>query len=70
MVETAVYLDDILKILGWTLSKYKRHRKRLHAAGAIFYDKEGAPPQLRVKAFPSKLQRYLHLYSKKNYFGN
>jgi len=67
LVETAVYFDDILKILGWSRSKYKRNRKALHNSGAIYYDQEGAPPTLRVKAFPSRLQKYLHERSRLNF---
>ena len=58
--EVAVYLDQILEMLGWSRSKF--HSKNKHGVkryeelanlGAIIYPYEGNPPQKRVCAYPS-----------------
>ena len=64
-VEIAVYKDDILKILGWSYSKYKYRRQELVDSGVIFYRYEGIPPQKRLCAFPSKIRDWISLKSSK-----
>ena len=65
MVETAVYLDDILKILGWSRAKFFYKIDELKAAGAIFYRYEGRPPGERILAFPSILKIWISKKSAK-----
>ena len=55
-VESAVYLKDILAILGWSRRKFFRRREELIRCGAIFYRRQGRPPQKRICAFPSTLR--------------
>jgi len=66
----AVYLSDILKILGWSKSKYysynRQTRKKwcveLKDAGVVMkkWEKElGKWPKLRVKAFPEKIKEWM-----------
>ena len=66
--EDAVYLPEILKILGWSRSKFnsfnretgKKWRVELLDDNAIFYQYEGRPPHRRIKAFPSTLREWVH----------
>lgn len=71
--ELAVGKEDILKILGMSQMTWNRYRKELHESGVIFYHLQGSPPRLYVKAFPSRLQRWLYLRSQgvfDRYFGS
>ncbi len=63
--EFAVYLDDILTILGWSRAKFFNKKKELDEAGAIFYRYEGRPPQRRICAFPSELRTWIRLKASK-----
>ena len=65
MVETAVRLDDILRILGWSKSKFYRRRIELINAGVIFYRYEGRPPKKRLYAFPGRVQNWIALKASK-----
>ena len=65
MVETAVYLDDILKVLGWSRAKFFYKINELKAAGVIFYRNEGRPPRERICAFPSLLKIWISKKSSK-----
>lgn len=66
--EDAVYLPEILKILGWSRSKFnslnpetdKKWRVELLDDHVIFYQHEGSPPHKRIKAFPSDLRKWIH----------
>lgn len=58
-VEIAVHKEDILKILGWSYSKFRRYRGELLDAGVIFYRNEGRPPQQKLCAFPSLIKRWI-----------
>ncbi|MBW1788374.1 MAG: hypothetical protein JRK53_17420 [Deltaproteobacteria bacterium] len=65
-VEEAVYLQDILKILGWSRSKFFEKRRELVAAGVIHYRRERGgsnPRKPRIIAFPSRVQRWIALKS-------
>jgi len=64
-VETAVYLTDILRILGWSRRKFFMQREDLQSAGAIFYRKQGRPPRKRICAFPSRIIRWISIKSSK-----
>ncbi|MFH1640359.1 MAG: hypothetical protein ABIA66_00175 [Candidatus Omnitrophota bacterium] len=64
-VEVAVRLKDILKILGWSYQKFHKNNVELRDLGVIFYDFVGRPPRMMVRAFPSRLQRYLVWRSKR-----
>lgn len=61
--EIAVYLDDILEILGWSRTKFFRKRMELLKSGAIFYRYQGRPPHKRILAFPSRLKNWTGLKS-------
>ena len=61
MVEIAVDLNDILKVFGWSRSKFFRNREELWDLGIIFYRREGCPPTRKIYAFPSVIQRYIML---------
>ncbi len=63
--EAAVYLDGILKILGWSKAKFFNHKEELEACGAIFYRYEGRPPTRRLCAFPSELKTWVRLKAAK-----
>lgn len=73
--ERAVYLPEILKILGWSRSKFnslnretgKKWRVELKDDNAIFYQREGSPPHRRIKAFPTKLREWMALKSSKGH---
>lgn len=60
-VETAVYVPDILKILGWSRPKLYRRIEELKDAGVIMERLEGSPPRKRLCAFPSVVQRWMVL---------
>jgi hypothetical protein len=77
MVETAVYLDDILKILGWSRAKFfqKHWKNELVKLGVVFYRIErrkcsdGKTRRYkRILAFESRIQRYIVLKSRKGEF--
>ncbi len=59
--EIAVYLEDILRILGYKRAKFFRKRRELVDAGAIFYRCEGRRHQKRILAFPSRLKNWTGL---------
>jgi hypothetical protein len=63
--ESAVYLEDILTILGWSRAKFFNKREELKDAGAIFYRYEGRPPRLRLCAFPSEIRTWIRLKASK-----
>ena len=58
-VEIAVGFEDILKILGWSRSKFFNYREVLQDAGVIFYRWEGRPRVKRMYAFPTRLQEWI-----------
>jgi hypothetical protein len=60
-IETAVYLQDILTILGWSRTEFFVRKDEPTACGAIFYRREGRPPVRRICAFPSDLWIWLKL---------
>jgi hypothetical protein len=60
-IETAVYLEDILAILGWLRSKFYTKKAELEASGVIFCRREGRPPAKRICAFPSELWIWVKL---------
>ena len=64
-VETAVHLEDILRILGWSQSKFYRRRWELDDLGIIFYRYQGRPPVRRLCAFPSDLRAWIRAKAKK-----
>ena len=64
-IETAVYLEDILSILGWSRRKFFRRREELVSCGAIFYRRQGRPPKKRICAFPSTLMIWAQLKATK-----
>ena len=72
-LEYAIYLKDILEILGWSKSKFysfnsethMKWRDELVRSGVIFYQYEGRPPHKRIKSFPSKLRNWISLKSSK-----
>lgn len=63
--EPAVDRDMICHILGWSLSTFHKHRRQLLNEGAIFLARTRRPgtPRHRLQplAFPSVLERWLHL---------
>jgi len=59
-VETAVELSDILKILGWSRSKFFENIQELRDLGVIFYRREKGCFKPRIRAFPSRVHRYIH----------
>ena len=66
MVEEAVYLEDILKILGWSRRKFFRNKDDLVSVGAVFYRNEGRPPTKKICSYPSRLIDYVTSKAKKN----
>jgi len=65
MAEKAIYLAEILEMLGWSRAKFNRNREEMVESGAIFYDYErvGKRVQKRIKAFPDRIRRYATLRS-------
>jgi len=57
--ETAIYLDDILKILGWSRAKFFNRKDELQQCGAVFCRYEGRPPKKRICAFPSEIRTWI-----------
>lgn len=64
-LQKPIYLKQILELTGWSKSKFWRIAKDLHKAGAIYYEWEGygEKRRKRVKAFPHRLEKYLHFRS-------
>lgn len=63
--EVAVYLDDILLILGWSRAKFFRKAPELFNSGAIIHRYQGSPPKKRIIAFPSALKSWMSLKASK-----
>ena len=63
--EVAVGLDQILRMLHWSKTKFYSRRQELRAAGVIFYQWEGSPPKWRVRAFPSRIKNWTGFKSSK-----
>jgi hypothetical protein len=59
--ESAVGLEGILTILGWSRTKFFSKRDALLSCGAIFYRNEGRPPVRRIRAFRSELLTWIRL---------
>lgn len=68
-VPKPIYLDQILEMTGWSKSKFMRLANELHKAGVIFYDYEGygQKKRKRIKAFPHRIEKWLHLKSIENF---
>ena len=66
-VEIAVPLEDILKILGWSRSKFFQKAGELRDLGVIFYRKEPNFYKPRIRAFPSRIHRYIHEKSRRGH---
>ena len=60
-VEVAIGSKDIMRMLGWSKSKLFKRLPRMRELGVVFYKREGKPPRLTIKAFPSRIQRYTSL---------
>ena len=65
-VEVAVYLDDILKIFGWSRAKFFKNLPELKSAGVVFNRYQGRPPKRRLCAFPSRIQAWISLKASKD----
>jgi len=65
MYEEAVYLEGILKTLGWSKAKFYYKKKELISSGVVFYRNQGRPPRRRLCAFPSKIKNWVSLKSTK-----
>jgi hypothetical protein len=61
MVETAIKIDDILKVLNWSRAKFYRRKQELLKDGAIFYQKSGYSTQRskKIMAFETTLRRWI-----------
>lgn len=64
-LETALYLDGILEMMGWSRATYFRRAPELEACRAIFYQWEVAVNRngkrhvvRRIRAWPSRLKRW------------
>ena len=64
-VEIAIGSKDIMRMLGWCRSKYYAHVPEMSDLGAVFWKREGHPPRLVIKAFPSRVMKYASLKGKR-----
>jgi len=58
-VEVAMPLRDILKMLGWSQSKFYQRKAELIQMGVIFYRMSLKPPRPNIYAFPSRIHKYI-----------
>lgn len=54
-VETPIYIDDILKVLGWSRSKFFENKDHLLEDKAIFYARKGLYGKRLIASYESKL---------------
>jgi len=64
-VETAIGSADIMHMMGWSKTKFFKHMPRMRELGVVFYKREGQPPRLKIKAFPSRIVRYASVCGKR-----
>ena len=64
-VEVAIGSKDIMKMLGWSKTKLFRRMPAMRELGVVFYDREGQPPRIKIKAFPSRVIKYASLMGKR-----
>ena len=60
-VEIAIGSKDIMRMLGWSKSKLFKHMPKMRTLGVVFYKREGQPPRIKIKAFPSRVIKYASL---------
>ena len=60
-VETAIGSADIMRMMGWSRAKFFRHVPKMRTLGVVFYKREGQPPRIKIKAFPSRVIKYASL---------
>lgn len=64
-VETAIGSEDIMKMLGWSRTKLFQRIEHMRTLGVVFYKREGHPPRLKIKAFPSRIIKYTAVCGKR-----
>ena len=64
-VEVAIGSKDIMKMLGWSPSKFYRRRQELMDMGVIFYRMALKPPRPNIYAFPSRIHKYVAVKARK-----
>jgi len=54
-VETPIYIDDILKVLGWSRSKFFTQKDHLLKDKALFYARKGLHGNRVLASYGSRL---------------
>ena len=63
-LETAIPLQGILQMFGFSRRKFFYMKDELQDSGVIFYRMEGKPARPRIYAFPSRIIKWISHKSK------
>ena len=65
-IEQAIPLPGILKMTGWSRTKFYNKKENLEKCGVVFYRYTGRPPARRGPfAFPSELKTWIRIEASK-----